>query len=225
MEAKSTPADDGIKPKARDCIHTTILDWISSQPRGKVLDAPAGFGHLSMRLREMGFEVTCGEIEPEIFKVEGLRCVYTDLNRKIDAPDASFDYVCCVDGLEHMTDPYTAVREFAHAADVVERGVRRVNLPVQVRIDAAQPLDLEDFGLDLAAGHLKPHLPQAHAQVPEARGGIQHFPARLAGNPVEDGRVDAVPGLGLDPVIGGRALRFHMRLLLCWLSVSQDWPP
>ena len=114
MENTTTPAADApIKPKARDCIHTTILGWLSGQARGKVLDAPAGFGHLSMRLRELGFEVTCGEIEPEIFKVEGLRCVYTDLNRKIDAPAASFDYVCCVDGLEHMTDPYTAVREFA----------------------------------------------------------------------------------------------------------------
>ncbi len=42
-----------------------------------------------------------------------IECAYTDLNRKIDAPDASFDYVCCVDGLEHMTDPYRAVEEFA----------------------------------------------------------------------------------------------------------------
>ncbi len=66
-----------------------------------------------MRLKELGYEVTCGEIEPEIFKAEGLQCVYTDLNREIRAPDASFDYTCCVDGLEHMTDPYRAVAEFA----------------------------------------------------------------------------------------------------------------
>ena len=32
---------------------------------------------------------------------------------RIDAPDGAFDYVACVDGLEHMTDPYTAVAEFA----------------------------------------------------------------------------------------------------------------
>ena len=110
---KTGTAEADIKPKARDSIHTVILDWFSSMPKGRLLDAPAGFGHLSMRLHEMGFEVVCGEIEPEIFKVNGLTCVYTDLNRKMDAPDASFDYICCVDGLEHMTDPYTAVREFA----------------------------------------------------------------------------------------------------------------
>ncbi|MDP6637329.1 MAG: class I SAM-dependent methyltransferase [Phycisphaerae bacterium] len=102
-----------VKPKARPSIHTVILAWFSEQTRGKVLDAPAGFGHLSMRLRDMGFEVTCGEIDPEIFAAPGLEAVYTDLNRRIDAADGSFDYVACVDGLEHMTDPYTAVAEFA----------------------------------------------------------------------------------------------------------------
>jgi ubiquinone/menaquinone biosynthesis C-methylase UbiE len=61
----------------------------------------------------MDYDVTCGEIDPEIFKVPGMSVVYTDLNRRIDADDATFDYVACVDGLEHMTDPYTAVSEFA----------------------------------------------------------------------------------------------------------------
>ena len=105
--------NDVIKPKARPAIHTVILEWFSKQSRGKVLDAPAGFGHLSMNLVEMGYEVSCGEIEPGIFKAPNCQCVYTDLNRKIDAPDKTFDYTCCVDGLEHMTDPYTAVKEFS----------------------------------------------------------------------------------------------------------------
>jgi SAM-dependent methyltransferase len=102
-----------VYPKARASIHLALLEWFSHQTPGRVLDAPAGYGHLSKHLREMGFDVTCGEIEPEIFKVEGLECIYTDLNRKIEAPDDSFDYVCCVDGLEHMTNPYRAVEEFA----------------------------------------------------------------------------------------------------------------
>src|SRR5262245_29214728 len=92
---------DVIVPKARPSIHQVILDWFHLQTPGKVLDAPAGYGHLSMKLREMGHEVTCGEINPAIFRVQGLPCIYTDLNRKIDAASESFDYVCCVDGLEH----------------------------------------------------------------------------------------------------------------------------
>jgi SAM-dependent methyltransferase len=113
IPSRPPTAASSIKPKARASIHTAILEWFEGQPRGTVLDAPAGYGHLSMRLAEMGFEVTGGEIEPEIFAASDLRCVYTDLNRRIDAPDGSFDYVVCVDGLEHMTDPYTAVAEFA----------------------------------------------------------------------------------------------------------------
>lgn len=102
-----------VTPKARGSIHRTILSWFKKSSPGLVLDAPAGFGHLSMHLKKMGYNVVCGEIDPEIFKVDGLQCIYTDLNEKIDAPDDTFDYTCCVDGLEHMTNPYKAVQEFA----------------------------------------------------------------------------------------------------------------
>ncbi|MDP6379969.1 MAG: class I SAM-dependent methyltransferase [Phycisphaerae bacterium] len=102
-----------VRPKARPNIHTTILEWFGRQRRGKVLDAPAGYGHLGLKLKEMGFEVSCGEIEPQIFKVPGIECIFTDLNDRVDAPDASFDYISCVDGLEHMTNPYRAVEEFS----------------------------------------------------------------------------------------------------------------
>lgn len=101
-----------IVPKARSSTHNTILSWFSKQKIGKTLDVPAGYGHLSMKLKELGHEVTCGEIEPSIFKVKDIDCIFIDLNHHIEAPDESFDYVCCVDGLEHMTDPYRAVQEF-----------------------------------------------------------------------------------------------------------------
>jgi SAM-dependent methyltransferase len=102
-----------IVPKARAKIHEVIIDYLAKQPGGKLLDAPAGYGHLSMHLKEQGYEVVSGEIEPEIFKVEDIDCIYINLNRHIEAPDEEFDYVCCVDGLEHMTDPYRAVEEFS----------------------------------------------------------------------------------------------------------------
>jgi SAM-dependent methyltransferase len=103
----------GVSPKGRGSVYKTVIDWFSNNKRGKVLDAPAGFGLVSMFLKKMGFEVTCGEIEPEIFQVPDLKCIYVDLNTRIDAENETFDYVCCVDGLEHMTDPYRAVQEFS----------------------------------------------------------------------------------------------------------------
>lgn len=101
------------RPKARKTVHDKVLKWFSKQKRGTVLDVPAGFGHLSMNLHEMGFTPVCGEIQPEIIEAENMTKIYTDLNRSIDAPDASFDYAACIEGLEHMTDPYQAVSEIA----------------------------------------------------------------------------------------------------------------
>jgi len=105
--------NEAVLPKARSTIYKTIIDWFQTQKSGKILDAPAGPGHMNMKLRDMGHDVVAGEIEPHIFKVPDLECIFCDLNTGIDAPDDSFDYVCCVDGLEHMTNPYKAVEEFS----------------------------------------------------------------------------------------------------------------
>ena len=105
--------NEGITPKGRGSVYKTVIEWFSQNRPGKVLDAPAGHGLVSLFLKKMGFEVTCGEIEPQIFQVADLKCIYVDLNRKIDAANDTFDYVCCCDGLEHMTDPYRAVQEFS----------------------------------------------------------------------------------------------------------------
>lgn len=118
---------ESVKPKARKSIHDAILKWFDQQERGTVLDVPAGYGHLSVRLREMGFQVTAGEIDPAIFKVESMPCIYTDLNRGINAADGTFDYICCVDGIEHMTDPYQAVQELARV--LKRRGIGVFSIP------------------------------------------------------------------------------------------------
>lgn len=102
-----------VVPRARRDIHEVVLNWFSTQKRGRVLDVPAGYGHLSISLKDMGFDVVCGEIQPEIFRAKGLECAYVDLNKGIEAADSSFDYVCCVEGLEHTTDPYRAVAELS----------------------------------------------------------------------------------------------------------------
>lgn len=124
LASDNNTSSQTVRPKARNNIHETILDWFAKQfNKGKILDAPAGFGHLSMKLKDMGFDVTCGEIDPDIFLLKDLKCIYTDLSRKIEASDNYFDYVCCVDGLEHMTDPWKAVSEFSRVLKIGGIGV------------------------------------------------------------------------------------------------------
>jgi SAM-dependent methyltransferase len=157
----------GITPKGRGSVYKTVIEWFSNQKRGKVLDAPAGFGLLSMFLKKMGFEVTCGEIEPKIFQVPDLKCIYVDLNKKIDAENDAFDYICCVDGLEHMTDPYQAVQEFSRVLKPGGYGI--FTIPNYSNIEKrfkffwfgylTHPADMEKFrkaGLNLFNFHNSP---------------------------------------------------------------------
>ncbi len=80
-------------------------------PKGKLLDVPAGEGAFSFSARELGFDVTAGDIDPAFFKVAGIQCRFMDMNQRLDAADGEFDYVACLEGVEHLQDPYQFARE------------------------------------------------------------------------------------------------------------------
>ncbi|MCX8118181.1 MAG: class I SAM-dependent methyltransferase [Desulfobacterota bacterium] len=80
-------------------------------PRGKLLDAPAGTGALSRRLKEAGFEVLAVDIEPSLFGAEGISCLRANLNAPLPFPDESFEFVLCSNGIEHLEDPFQFIRE------------------------------------------------------------------------------------------------------------------
>lgn len=94
-------------------IYDTVERILSTEPRGKLLDVPAGEGALAIRLRELGFDVACCDLYPQIFKVEGLEIKGGDLDAELPYADESFDSIVCVEGLEHIENPSNAIREFA----------------------------------------------------------------------------------------------------------------
>lgn len=102
-----------LSGKGRTEIYAKVLGWFKAQKRGKVLDVPAGPGYLAEKLLTLGFSVTCGEINPATFQSKSIECVYMDLTKHIPFPDCYFDYVCCIEGLEHTTDPYASVSELS----------------------------------------------------------------------------------------------------------------
>ena len=79
--------------------------------RGKILDAPAGYGEISKKLQAAGFEVFAADIAPESFKLQGVRCEKVDLNQHLPYKDQFFDYILNSNGIEHLEDQYTFVRE------------------------------------------------------------------------------------------------------------------
>ncbi len=59
-------------PLAHQAIHDTVVGILENQPRGALLDVPAGEGALAARLIEAGFDVRCCDLYPEIFRLDGV---------------------------------------------------------------------------------------------------------------------------------------------------------
>ncbi len=103
---------DRLQIIAHEKTHRKVLDIFSRFPhRGKLLEIPAGEGALAWQLHKLGYEVTGGDIDPGFFKVAPLPCVPLDMNRAFPFQDGQFDFVSCIEGVEHVEDQFQFVRE------------------------------------------------------------------------------------------------------------------
>ena len=100
-------------PIARPEIHETVARILEPFPRGKLLDVPAGEGALSARLSESGFQVRACDLYPEIFMVRNIEVRRGDLSGTLPYLSQEFQYITCLEGLEHIENPHQAIREFA----------------------------------------------------------------------------------------------------------------
>lgn len=101
------------KALGHTAIHDTVEDILRDQKPGSVLDVPAGEGALAIRLKNIGHEVSCCDLYPQIFKLENIPITPGDLDKALPYDNDSFDYAVCVEGLEHIENPANAIREFA----------------------------------------------------------------------------------------------------------------
>jgi SAM-dependent methyltransferase len=100
-----------VKKDAMLALHDKVIELLSDEKRGKVLDVPANEGVLAQRVQRLGFDVCCGDIDPSRFKVPTLRCVYADLNKEWPYESGFFDVVICTEGIEHLENPWHVIRE------------------------------------------------------------------------------------------------------------------
>ena len=98
---------------AHQAIHDTVVGILKELPPGPLLDVPAGEGALAARLIDAGFDVSCCDLYPEIFRLEGVDIHGGNLDEELPFSDRSFDYITCLEGLEHIENPQQAMREFA----------------------------------------------------------------------------------------------------------------
>ena len=111
MMKPSTPPEDD--PSS---IKYYVKRFILSQSAifmGKtVVDVPAGQGVTSRILHEAGARVIPMDIFPQYFNVPELTCLPADLSQRLPLDDRAVDHVFCQEGIEHLSDPMHAFREF-----------------------------------------------------------------------------------------------------------------
>jgi 2-polyprenyl-3-methyl-5-hydroxy-6-metoxy-1,4-benzoquinol methylase len=112
-ESPGKARNSAAAPLAHEAIHDTVVGILEQEQRGPLLDVPAGEGALAARLLKAGFEVNCCDLYPEIFRLDDVSICQGDLNGELPFDNQSFDYVTCLEGLEHIENPQQAIREFA----------------------------------------------------------------------------------------------------------------
>lgn len=92
--------------------HETLRKILASRTPCKVLDAATGHGALAHYLKNLGWDVHCLDIMPELLMVEGVPIHKVNLNRRLPFADESFDAIVCANAIHRLFNPAGAVREF-----------------------------------------------------------------------------------------------------------------
>jgi len=116
VQGIGTAAETGREAMAlaHEAIHETVARVLGAQAkRGLLLDVPTGEGALAARLLRANFDVHCCDLYPEIFRLSKVEIKSGDLSGTLPYTDESFDFITCVEGLEHIENPHQAIREFS----------------------------------------------------------------------------------------------------------------
>ncbi len=118
IERTNNPADASAQPDAAAYVHDVVLSLLRSEKAGCLLDVPTGEGAFAAHAKELGCEVSCGDIVPDRFRAPGLTCDRVDLNQRWPYPSDTFDHVTSIEAIEHLESPWHMIREAARVLRV-----------------------------------------------------------------------------------------------------------
>lgn len=78
---------------------------------GRTLNFPSGFGRMTEMMEEAGIDVTAADLFPEISVWKPEEVVRADMNETLPFRDDSFDTIVCQEGIEHIEDVASFIRE------------------------------------------------------------------------------------------------------------------
>ncbi len=160
---------------AHEAIHETVENILKNESRGRILDVPAGEGALALRLKNLGFDVECCDLYTEIFKLLNTEIKRGNLDEQLPFDDNSFDYIVCVEGLEHIENPANAMREFARM--LKNNGTLIVSVPNIMNIEERLKWLFNGY-----TSHFKPLSTEALATISKDFGGMEEIALHV--NPI-----------------------------------------
>jgi 2-polyprenyl-3-methyl-5-hydroxy-6-metoxy-1,4-benzoquinol methylase len=79
--------------------------------RGLVLDVAAGSGAFALRLHGLGYTVEACDLYPDRFLAPDIPVRYADVSERLPYDEGHFDFVSCLEGVEHLEDQFAFIRE------------------------------------------------------------------------------------------------------------------
>jgi len=95
-------------------VHEKVIECVTNvMSTGDVLDVPAGQGALAKDLEGLGFRVFPADLARDNMVYRNGRCMQVNVDNPLPVKDEAFDCVVCVEGIEHVENPFFLVREMA----------------------------------------------------------------------------------------------------------------
>jgi SAM-dependent methyltransferase len=160
---------------AREGAHETVEEILRDHPRGKLLDVPAGYGALAVRLKDLGYDVSACDLYPGIFTAEGIDIRAGNLDGTLPYDDKAYDCVVCIEGLEHIENPANAIREFSRL--LRSSGTLIVSVPNIMNIEERMKWLFAGY-----TSHFKPLSTEVRSRIAKEFGGMDEIALHV--NPI-----------------------------------------
>ena len=108
--ARKRPVPAG-GPQALPGTYERVMALLRSLRVKSILDAPSGFGALSEKLKQAGYDVVALDLERGKYSPADKKVLIADLTMGIPCRGDTFDAVVCVEGIEHLHSSLALLKE------------------------------------------------------------------------------------------------------------------